>query len=92
MEVDIEEDENDPQLTYPYEEVDPLNPSPPASKSEPDDEIEVENPMEPEDETIPASVYEVGESSTTVIPREDGDSLLPDFMRQDIDSLSGRMA
>ncbi|GKD29388.1 hypothetical protein Tco_1240166, partial [Tanacetum coccineum] len=92
MEVDIKEDENDPQLTYPYEEVDPLNPSPPASKSEPDDEIEVENPMEHEDETIPASVYEVGESSTTVIPREDGDSLLPDFMRQDIDSLSGRMA
>ncbi|GJX70265.1 putative reverse transcriptase domain-containing protein, partial [Tanacetum coccineum] len=25
MEVDIEEDENDPELTYPYEEVDPLN-------------------------------------------------------------------
>ncbi|GJR67718.1 hypothetical protein Tco_0013783 [Tanacetum coccineum] len=26
MEVDIEEDENEPELTYPYEEVDPLNP------------------------------------------------------------------
>ncbi|GJY98221.1 hypothetical protein Tco_0515131 [Tanacetum coccineum] len=32
--------------------------------SEPDDEIEVENPIEHEDETVPVSVYEVGESST----------------------------
>ncbi|GJT85698.1 reverse transcriptase zinc-binding domain-containing protein, partial [Tanacetum coccineum] len=71
--------------------VDPLNPPPPASESEPDNEIEVENPIEHEDETIPVSVYEVGESSTTVIPREDGDRLLPGFMRRDIDSLFGRM-
>ncbi|GKG00403.1 hypothetical protein Tco_0302093, partial [Tanacetum coccineum] len=56
-----------------------------------DDAIEVENPIEHEDETIPASVYKVGESSTTAIPREDGDSLLPGFMRRDIDSLFGRM-
>ncbi|GJT91255.1 putative reverse transcriptase domain-containing protein [Tanacetum coccineum] len=34
MEVDIEEDANEPDLTYPYEEVDPLNPLPPASESE----------------------------------------------------------
>ncbi|GKB42000.1 hypothetical protein Tco_0886942 [Tanacetum coccineum] len=40
MEVDIEEDENEPELTYPYEEVDPLNPSPPASESEPEEVIE----------------------------------------------------
>nr|GEU50174.1 hypothetical protein [Tanacetum cinerariifolium] len=59
MEIDIEEDENEPKLTYPYEEVDPLNPSPPASESEPDDEIEVENLIEHEDETVPASVHEV---------------------------------
>ncbi|GJU87374.1 putative reverse transcriptase domain-containing protein, partial [Tanacetum coccineum] len=45
MEIDIKEDENEPELTYPYEEVDPLNPPPPASESEPDDEIEVENPV-----------------------------------------------
>ncbi|GJR34582.1 hypothetical protein Tco_1210266 [Tanacetum coccineum] len=32
MEVDIKEDENEPELTYPYEEVDPLNPPPPASE------------------------------------------------------------
>ncbi|GKC39858.1 putative reverse transcriptase domain-containing protein, partial [Tanacetum coccineum] len=91
MEVDIEEDENELELTYPYEDVDPLNPPSLASKSEPDDEIEVENPIEHKDETVPVSVYEVGESSTAVIPREDGDSLLPGFMRWDIDSLFGRM-
>ncbi|GKB46533.1 hypothetical protein Tco_0897286 [Tanacetum coccineum] len=51
-----EEDENEPELTYPYK-----------------------------------SIYEVGESSTATIPREDGDRLLPGFMRRDIDSLFGRM-
>ncbi|GJY50450.1 hypothetical protein Tco_0441297 [Tanacetum coccineum] len=91
MEVDIEEDENEPELTCPYEETDSLNPSPPAFESEPDNEIEVENPIEHEDETVPVSVYEVGESSTAAIPREDGDRLLPGFMRRDIDSLFGRM-
>ncbi|GJX54435.1 hypothetical protein Tco_0282804 [Tanacetum coccineum] len=91
MEVDIEEDENEPVLTCPYEETNSLNPPPPASESEPDNEIEVENPIEYKDETVPISVYEVGESSTTVIPREDGDRLLPGFMRWDIDSLFGRM-
>ncbi|GJS12624.1 putative reverse transcriptase domain-containing protein [Tanacetum coccineum] len=91
MEVDIEEDENEPQLTYPYEETDSLNPPPPASESEPDNEIEVENSIEHEDETVPVSVYEVGESSTAAIPREDGDRLLPGFMRRDIDSPFGRM-
>ncbi|GJY09428.1 hypothetical protein Tco_0377613 [Tanacetum coccineum] len=91
MKVDIKEDENEPELTYPYEETDSLNPPPPVSESEPKDVIEVENPIEPEDETIPDSVYEVGESSTAAIPREDSDSLLPGFMRRDIDSLFGRM-
>ncbi|GJV89295.1 hypothetical protein Tco_1533233 [Tanacetum coccineum] len=91
MEIDIEEDENEPELTYPCEEVDPLNPSPSASDSEPDDEIKVENPIEHEDKTILVSVYEVGESSTTVIPLEDGDRLLHGLMRRDIDSLFGRM-
>ncbi|GJR83299.1 putative reverse transcriptase domain-containing protein [Tanacetum coccineum] len=58
IEVDIEEDENEPELTYLYEEVDPLNPLLGASESEPEDAIEVENPIEHEDETVPASVYE----------------------------------
>ncbi|GJZ58970.1 hypothetical protein Tco_0614786 [Tanacetum coccineum] len=40
IEIDIKEDENKLELTYPYKEVDPLNPPPPASESEPDDVIE----------------------------------------------------
>ncbi|GKD30554.1 putative reverse transcriptase domain-containing protein, partial [Tanacetum coccineum] len=56
MEVYIEEDKNKPELTYPYEEVDPLIPPPPISESESEDAIEVENPIEHEDETVPASV------------------------------------
>ncbi|GJV72355.1 putative reverse transcriptase domain-containing protein, partial [Tanacetum coccineum] len=91
MEIDIKEDENEPELTYPYEEVDPPNPPPPTSESEHDDEIKVENPIEHEDEIVLVSVYEVGESATATIPREDGDRLLPGFMRWDIDSLFGRM-
>ncbi|GJX70835.1 hypothetical protein Tco_0308006 [Tanacetum coccineum] len=71
MEIGTEEDENEPEMTYPYEEVDPLNPPLHASESKPNDEIEVENPIEHEDETVPVSVYEVGESSTAAIPRED---------------------
>ncbi|GJS10674.1 hypothetical protein Tco_0610371 [Tanacetum coccineum] len=78
---------NELELTYPYEEVDPLNPPPPASDSESEDVIEVEDTVEPEDETVPISIYEVGESSTVTIPQEDGDILLSGFMRRDIDSL-----
>nr|GEX09841.1 hypothetical protein [Tanacetum cinerariifolium] len=63
MEINIEEDENKPKLTYPYEEVDPLNPLPPATESGPADEIEVKNLIEHENETVSASVYEVGELS-----------------------------
>nr|GEW88460.1 putative reverse transcriptase domain-containing protein [Tanacetum cinerariifolium] len=92
MKIDIEEDENEPELTYSYEEVDPHNPSPPDFESEPDDEIEVENPIEHEDETISASVHEAGESSAAPFLREDNDSLLPGIIRRDINSLFGRMA
>nr|GEV26915.1 reverse transcriptase domain-containing protein [Tanacetum cinerariifolium] len=58
MEVYIEEDENKPELTYLYEEIDPLNPPPPASESQPEDVTEVENSIEYKDETVPASVHE----------------------------------
>ncbi|GKF54490.1 hypothetical protein Tco_0161400, partial [Tanacetum coccineum] len=51
------------------------------------DVIEVEDTIESEDETIPASVYEVGESSTALFLREDSDGLLPGLMRRDINSL-----
>ncbi|GJS08469.1 hypothetical protein Tco_0365265 [Tanacetum coccineum] len=70
----------------------PLNPPPPASESIPEDAIEVENPIEHEDETVLASVHEVGESSTAPFLYEDGDALLPGLMRKDINSLFGRMA
>nr|GEV81038.1 hypothetical protein [Tanacetum cinerariifolium] len=92
MEVDIEEDENKPELTYPYEEVDPLNPPLPTSYSEPEDMIEVDNTIESEDETVLASVHKVGESSTASFLREDSDGLLPGLTRMDINSLFGRMA
>ncbi|GKC55518.1 hypothetical protein Tco_1078263 [Tanacetum coccineum] len=91
MEVDIEEDKNEPELTYPYEEMDPLNPLPPTSESEPKDVIEIKETVEPEDETVPASVHEVGESSTATFLREDSDGLFPSLMRKDINSLFGRM-
>ncbi|GKE38074.1 hypothetical protein Tco_1461479, partial [Tanacetum coccineum] len=92
VEVDIEEEENEPELTFLYKEADPLHSLPPASDSESDDVVEVENVVEDEDGTVPDSVYEVGESSTATFLREDGDSLLPGFMRRDIDSLFGRIA
>nr|GFA30370.1 hypothetical protein [Tanacetum cinerariifolium] len=70
MEIDIEEDENEPKLTYPYEEVDPLNPLPPVSESELDDKIEVENPIEHEDKTVLASVHEMASISRQLCGRE----------------------
>ncbi|GJY03377.1 putative reverse transcriptase domain-containing protein, partial [Tanacetum coccineum] len=51
------------------------------------DVMDIEDTVEPEDETVLVSVYEIGDSSTAAIPREDGDSLLPGFMRRDIDSI-----
>nr|GEU97413.1 hypothetical protein [Tanacetum cinerariifolium] len=92
MKIDIEEDKNELELTYPCEEVDPLNPPPPFSESEPDDEIEVENPIKHEDETVPASVHEVGESSAAPFLQEDSYILLPNLIRMDINSLFGQMA
>nr|GEV71532.1 putative reverse transcriptase domain-containing protein [Tanacetum cinerariifolium] len=92
MEVDIKENENEPGLTYPYKEMDLLNPLPPASESEPKDAIKVKNPIEHEDETVPASVYEVGESSSASFLHEDSDDLLPGLIRRDINSLFSWMA
>nr|GEX50068.1 hypothetical protein [Tanacetum cinerariifolium] len=91
MEVDIKKDENEPELTYLYKEMDPLNPLPSASMSEPEDAIEVENPIEHEDETVAASVHEVGESSNAPLLREDNDGLFPGLTRRDTNSLFGQM-
>nr|GFB25396.1 hypothetical protein [Tanacetum cinerariifolium] len=92
MDIDDEEDENEPELMFSYKEADPLNPPPPASDSDFEDVIEVEDTIELEDETVPASVHEIGESSTSTFFRKDGDRLLLCFMRRDIDSLFGRIA
>nr|GEV57131.1 putative reverse transcriptase domain-containing protein [Tanacetum cinerariifolium] len=92
MEVDNEEDRNELELTYPYEEVDPLNPLPPTSESEPEDAIKVKNPIKHKDETVPASVYEEGKSYTAPFLYEDSDGLFPGLMRRYINSLFGRMA
>nr|GFC21006.1 hypothetical protein [Tanacetum cinerariifolium] len=72
--------------------MDPLNPPPPASESEPKDAIEVENPIKHEDKTIPACVRKVGESLNAPFLREDSDGLLPGLMRRDINSLFGWVA
>ncbi|GKA65229.1 hypothetical protein Tco_0764936 [Tanacetum coccineum] len=73
------EEEEDPQEDKDDMEID---------IKEDENEPELTYPYEEhEDETVPVSVYEVGESSTVVIPREDGDRFLPGFMRRDIDSL-----
>ncbi|GKG33164.1 hypothetical protein Tco_0430674, partial [Tanacetum coccineum] len=58
----------------------------------PEDVIEVENTIESEDETVPASVHEVGKSSTTPFLRDDSDGLLSGLMRRDINSLFGQIA
>ncbi|GJZ98290.1 hypothetical protein Tco_0670743 [Tanacetum coccineum] len=73
------------------EPANPLSPPPPISDSEPEDVIEVEDTVEPEDETVSASVHEVGESSTASFHKEDSDGMLPGLMRRDINSLFGRM-
>ncbi|GKB70404.1 hypothetical protein Tco_0931816 [Tanacetum coccineum] len=70
MEVDVEEEDNESELIFPYVEADPLNPPPPAFDSESEDVVEVEDMVEP----------------------EDSDSLLPSFMRRDINSLFGQIA
>nr|GEV30347.1 putative reverse transcriptase domain-containing protein [Tanacetum cinerariifolium] len=92
IKVDIEEDENKTVLTYPYEEVDPINPPPPASESKPKNVAEVENTIEHEDETVPASVHKIGESSTTPFLREDSDGLLYSLINRDINFVFGQMA
>ncbi|GJR75804.1 hypothetical protein Tco_0088169 [Tanacetum coccineum] len=87
MEVDIGEEENKLELTFLYEEADPLNPPPPSSDSNPKDMVKVKNVVEHEDKTVPNSVHKVGESSAATFLREDGDSLLSGFMKRDINSL-----
>ncbi|GKF90616.1 hypothetical protein Tco_0274317, partial [Tanacetum coccineum] len=64
----------------------------PASDSDPEDVIGVEDTVESEDETVPASVHEVGKSSTASFLREDSDGLMSGLMKRDINSLFSWMA
>ncbi|GJR07547.1 reverse transcriptase domain-containing protein [Tanacetum coccineum] len=86
MDIDDEEDKNEPELTFPYEETNPLNPPPPAFDLEPEDVIEVEDTVEPEDEIAPAMgcpieemirrgvVFEERPSKAIDVPVEDEES------------------
>nr|GEV38752.1 putative reverse transcriptase domain-containing protein [Tanacetum cinerariifolium] len=80
------------QMLEQLAEMDHVNPPPPAFELEPKNEIEVENPIKHEDETVPASVHEVGKSSTALLLCEDSDGLFPGLMRRDINSLFSQMA
>nr|GEX91515.1 retrotransposon protein, putative, Ty1-copia subclass [Tanacetum cinerariifolium] len=73
-------------------DVDPFNPPSPASESEPKDVTEAENPIEHKDETVPASVHEVGELSTDLFLCKDNNGLLPGLMRRYINPLFGQIA
>ncbi|GJT42620.1 hypothetical protein Tco_0951335 [Tanacetum coccineum] len=81
-----------PQQIYPPSHERVNYTPPPPSSFHTEDVIGVENTIESEDETVPASVHEVGESSTAPFLREDSDGLFPGLMRMDINSLFGRMA
>ncbi|GJV45983.1 hypothetical protein Tco_1430519 [Tanacetum coccineum] len=58
-----------------------------GARHDPEKKNFVEDMIESEDEIVPASVHEVGESSTAPFLREDSDGLLPGLMRRDINSL-----
>ncbi|GKB59107.1 hypothetical protein Tco_0915293 [Tanacetum coccineum] len=64
MDIDDEEDKNEPELTFPYEEMNPLNTPPPASDSEPEDVIEMRL-------FLLVSMREEGESKGRVLWQDD---------------------
>nr|GEU91256.1 putative reverse transcriptase domain-containing protein [Tanacetum cinerariifolium] len=72
--IDDEEDENELELTFPYEEADPFNPLPHAADLKPKDVIEVDNTIEPEDETVPAMSVEEGMAAMENLVRKLGNS------------------
>ncbi|GJW39268.1 putative reverse transcriptase domain-containing protein [Tanacetum coccineum] len=99
--VDEDEDEDPEECEYeeeedPQEEEDDMEVAIEEDENEPEltypyEEMDSLNPPPRASESEPNDEIEIGESSTAAIPREDGDSLLPGFMRRDIDSLFGRM-
>ncbi|GJW94946.1 putative reverse transcriptase domain-containing protein [Tanacetum coccineum] len=69
----------------------PIVPEPSKPDDEVEVEVEVEDAVKSEDETVPASVHEVGESSIAPFLHKDSNGLLPGLMRRDINSLLGQM-
>ncbi|GKC85978.1 hypothetical protein Tco_1141695, partial [Tanacetum coccineum] len=83
--VDEDEDQEEEEFEEeeePQEEEDDME----VDVEEDENKSELTYPYE-EDEIVPASVHEVGESSTAPFLREDNDGLLPGLMRRDINSL-----
>ncbi|GJR91197.1 hypothetical protein Tco_0215208 [Tanacetum coccineum] len=91
MDVDDDDEMNEPELIFPYEEADPLNPPPPGSDSKPEVEIvPARGPtfqLPPHISRFSGSVYIQGEPSSAAYVDDDGDSLMPGCMRRDINSL-----
>nr|GEZ48963.1 hypothetical protein [Tanacetum cinerariifolium] len=88
--VDKDEDPKEEEFEEeeePQEEEDDMEVDIEEDKNEP----ELTYPYE-EDETVPASVHEVGESSIAPFLQKDSDGLLSGLMRMDINSLFGQMA
>ncbi|GJZ91776.1 hypothetical protein Tco_0663841, partial [Tanacetum coccineum] len=84
----VDEDEDPKEEEFKEEE----DPQKEEDDMEPEDVNEVENTIEHEDKIVPASVYEVGESSTAPFLYEDSFGLFPSLIRKDINSYFGRMA
>nr|GEY51839.1 putative reverse transcriptase domain-containing protein [Tanacetum cinerariifolium] len=61
---------HEPEVSHHLPTVDPLNPPPPASKSEPKDVTEVENMIKHEDEIVPASVHKMASLLRRLCGRE----------------------
>nr|GEU33238.1 putative reverse transcriptase domain-containing protein [Tanacetum cinerariifolium] len=78
----VDEDEDPEEEEFKEEE----EPQEEDDDTEHEDVIEVENTIESKDETTPASVHEIGESSTAPFLREDIDGLLHGLIRRDINS------
>nr|GEU37812.1 reverse transcriptase domain-containing protein [Tanacetum cinerariifolium] len=92
LKPNIEDEDEDPEKDEFEEEEDP------QEEEEDDMEIDIEedenepDPIEHEDETVPASVHEVGESFAAPFLREDSNGLFLGLMRRYINSLFDQMA
>nr|GFA09722.1 hypothetical protein [Tanacetum cinerariifolium] len=83
----VDEDEDPEKEEFKEEEDDiEIDIEEDENDQKPEDVTKVENTIEHEDETIPASVHEVGESSTAHFLRKDIDVLFLGLVRRDINT------